>query len=60
MCKSFIKIRADVNARDEYGMTPLHLVKSDEVAQKLIEANADIFAPDRTGRKPINMSPLKP
>lgn len=40
---------ADVNARDEYGQTPLFLVDSLEVAKVLVNRGADVNAKDKDG-----------
>lgn len=47
---------ADIEARDEYGCTPLqHMMGQDEVylAQALLEAGADVTVRDKKGRTPI-------
>jgi ankyrin repeat protein len=51
-----IKAKADVNAKDRRGRTPLHYaVKADdEVIAKLIEAGADPNARDDRGRTPLH------
>jgi len=47
--KSFLEAGAVVNARDNYGMTPLFRSRSLESAQLLIEAGADINAISKDG-----------
>ena len=51
---------ADANARDEAGVTPLHLAArfnpSDAVIRALIEAGADLNLRDRPGRTPLHLA----
>ena len=44
---------ADVNARGDYGHTPLHLADNDDVARVLLECGADPGARDNTGQTPL-------
>jgi ankyrin repeat protein len=55
----------DINARDEYGWTPLHDVsrgrysKDGSVVRLLLEHGADINAQDQTGWTPLHMASYK-
>jgi hypothetical protein len=54
--KKLIAQGADVNSRNEYGMTPLHYaatLSTDEVAKLLIEAGAEVDAKDNKGYTPL-------
>jgi hypothetical protein len=54
--KKLIAQGADVNSRNEYGMTPLHYaatLSTDEVAKLLIEAGADVYAKSDQGFSPL-------
>ena len=54
---------ADANARDEGGVTPLHLAArlnpSDAVIRALINAGADLNLRDKTGRAPLHLAAWK-
>lgn len=45
---------ADVNAQNEYGIAPLHLVCFVENAELLIEAGANIHITDKKGNTPLH------
>lgn len=52
-----IKTGLDVNAKDEYGDTPLHNVDSIESLKILLDAGADPNAQDRYGYTPLHKIP---
>lgn len=55
--KFLINAGADVNAKDWYGLTPLHYVCSESslaCAMVLVEANANVNAPTNSGRTPLH------
>jgi len=58
--KELLVAGSDVNAKDPYGLTPLHLSailnSSVEVAQILISAGSDMNAKDKAGRTPLHYS----
>lgn len=57
MVKSLIKAGADVNAKNERGLTPLHKActwGNTEVAKALIKAGADVNAKDKYGLTPLH------
>jgi ankyrin repeat protein len=45
---------ADVNAKDEDGVTPLHWTETEEIAELLIAAGADVNAMDNSGDTPLD------
>ena len=57
--KQHLAADADVNAKDEEGLTPLHLAASwghKEVAELLIANGADVNAKDNQGRTPLDVA----
>ena len=44
---------ADINAKSESGLVPLHCVSREDVAELLIKAGADTSASDDSGRTPL-------
>ena len=57
--QEFLDLRADVNAKDEDGDTPLHWAafnESPEVVATLIKAGADVNARDEGGHTPLYMA----
>ena len=54
MVNSLLAGGADVNARDRFGRTPLHVIRDIEMAKMLIDAGADVNARDRYGRTPLH------
>jgi len=48
-----IKAGAEVNKRDAYGNTPLHMVDSPEMGELLVENGADIEALNHDGNMPL-------
>lgn len=51
---------ADVNAKDQYGCTPLHLASSVEVAKRLVnDKRVDHYAEDYEGRTALHYAVLK-
>ena len=58
-----IKSRADVNAKDGGGYTPLHWaavkIAGAEVAKLLIDNGAAVKAKDKNGRTPLHLASLK-
>jgi len=51
--KLLIAEGADVNAKDKYGMTPLHLAETKEAAELLIANGADVNARTGDGQTPL-------
>ena len=54
--QEFLDLRADVNAKNEYGSTPLYFAarnKNPEVVTILIEAGAEVNARDNIGSTPL-------
>ncbi len=51
---TFIKNGAIIDARDDYGRTPLQLTKQVELAKLFIENGADFNAQDKSGCRPIH------
>jgi len=47
---------ADVNAKDNEGKTPLHLVENKYLAQLLIAQGAELNAQDNQGRTPLHLA----
>ena len=45
---------ADVNARDEFGWTPLHYAETADMAKVLIDRGADVNARDDEGHTPLH------
>jgi ankyrin repeat protein len=54
MSQLLLQNKADVNAQDEEGKTPLHWVNDVEVAKLLIDHKADVNARGKTGRTPLH------
>jgi ankyrin repeat protein len=54
MCRVLIANGADVNARDNFGDTPLHWAHSAEVARVLIENGADLNAKNEIEDTPLH------
>ena len=55
-----LEAKADPNAPDKDGATPLHYAasnRSPDVAQRLLDAGADPNTADREGRTPIDVAP---
>jgi hypothetical protein len=54
-----IEAGADVNAKNEYGSTPLHntYTRHLEVSRALIEAGADLHIENNWGRTPLDKDP---
>ena len=52
--KQHIAAGADVNAKDENGVTPLHWTETEEIAELLIAAGADVNAKDNRGDTPLD------
>ena len=48
--------KANVNAKDEAGGTPLHWAKNTNVAAVLLQNHADVNARDNTGQTPLHGS----
>ncbi len=51
-----IKKGSDVNAKNDLGMTPLHLAETRKIAEILIQNGADINAKNRFGDTPLRMA----
>ncbi|MCH2591569.1 MAG: hypothetical protein MKZ85_00975 [Pedosphaera sp.] len=47
--KQRLEAGTDVNAKDDYGTTPLHQVTTKEIAQLLIAKDADVNAKNKGG-----------
>jgi len=59
--RSFISAGEDVNARDEYGNTPLHRATSRgnlEAVRFLLKQGADVNARDRFGDSPLHIAAM--
>ena len=57
--RSLLENGAYVNAKDEFGSTPLHLASSEgsyETMRILIEHGADVAAKDTSDRTPLHMA----
>jgi ankyrin repeat protein len=48
--------KADVNARDNHGVTPLHLASDKAMAELLLANKADVHARNEEGRTPLHMA----
>ncbi|CAK0841408.1 unnamed protein product [Prorocentrum cordatum] len=58
--EALLEARADVDARDRAGRTPLHTrVGSEELAELLLAARADANARDGAGRAPLHHCPSR-
>ena len=53
--KSLLHTGADTNAKDNDGMTPLHVCRNANVARLLIDAGADVNAKDVDGMTPLHV-----
>ena len=56
MVGRLIEAKADVNSKDIYGRTPLHLAAAyghERVAVRLLEAKADVNSKNDGGRTPL-------
>ena len=54
--KLLIDAGADVNAKNNDGKTPLHIIKKSEtIAQMLIDAGADVNAKNKKGYTPLHL-----
>ena len=59
MAELLIKCGADINVRDPYNSTPLHIligIGSREAAEVLISKGADIYAIDDEGNTPLKLA----
>jgi ankyrin repeat protein len=52
--KQHIATGADVNAKDENGVTPLHWTETEEIAELLIAKGADVNVKDKRGFTPLH------
>ncbi len=50
MLRILVQAGADVNARDEFGRTPLSACFDTDYARALIDLGADVFARDKQGK----------
>jgi len=50
---------ADVNAKENQGRTPLHLVKNQDLAQLLIAQGAELNAQDNQGNTPLHQALIR-
>lgn len=53
VARLLVKHGADPNARNDSGMTPLHLANSPVMAQVLVELGADVNAKSDAGQSPL-------
>jgi ankyrin repeat protein len=51
-----INFGADVDVKNKWGDTPLHLAKNVEIAKLLIEKGADVNAKDNGGETPLHLA----
>ena len=58
--KQHLAAGTDVNARDDYGRTPLHGVTTKEIAELLIAKGADANAAMKNGRTALDMTKRHP
>lgn len=54
LVERLLELGAAVNAKDNNGATPLHTVRTPEIAQLLIAKGADVNAKDQDGRTPLH------
>ena len=54
--KQHIAAGADVNAKDENGVTPLHWAETEEIAELLIAKGADVNARTGSGETPLDLA----
>lgn len=54
MADTLIKNGANIDARDDYGHTPLHLTSQVDLAELFIKNGADFNAQDQSGCRPIH------
>ena len=52
--KQHLTAGTDVNAKDEYGWTPLHYAETKEIAELLIAKDADVSVKDKRGFTPLH------
>ena len=52
--KQHIAAGTDVNAKDKFRSTPLHLARTKEIAELLIAKGADVNAKDAIGKTPLD------
>ena len=52
--KQYLAAGADVNAKDKWEETPLHLARTKEIVELLIAKGADVNAKDKYGRTPLH------
>ena len=57
--KQHIAAGADVNAKGENGVTPLHWTETEEIAELLIAKGADVNAKDKRGQTPLHFAAFK-
>ncbi|CAJ1330654.1 unnamed protein product, partial [Effrenium voratum] len=56
LCKTLLLARADVEATDRHGQTPLFFAPAKEICRLLVERRADVGALNRKGQTPLHLA----